>query len=58
MTRLLLQYDLSPVCNSKIAGSRPNMNIKVAAYDMTYLQDNNVTSDIMKMTGEAANTDK
>ena len=24
----------------KFAGGRPNMNIKVAAFDMTYLQDN------------------
>ena len=29
-----------PICYNEIAGVRPNyMNIKVAAYDMTYLQD-------------------
>ena len=29
----------NPVCNNEIAGAHPNMNIKVAAYDITHLQD-------------------
>ena len=31
-----------PICNDEIAGTCPHMNIKVAVYDMTYLQDNTI----------------
>ena len=37
---LLNHTTCSPICNDDIAGARPNMNIKVAANVMTYLQDN------------------
>ena len=36
----------SPISYAEIAGARPNMNIKVAAYVMTYLHYNSLMGQI------------
>ena len=41
------KFVCSRICNNEIAGARRNMNIKVAVYDMTYLQDYTRVWDII-----------